>query len=113
MTLIEKANTIDFKNQCLTCGFYNMQEPDMSHGNFDWICNQCQTRQLAYLKAKGFRYYAFLLSGSWTSKYIYARSLAEAYKRAVKLYQGKNDVIKSYLVGGVDSFVLDGWYSFE
>lgn len=112
MSLIEKANTIDLKKVCLKCGGNKIKDFDWNNPPHDWECADCGTYQLAFLKGKGFRYYAFLLSGSWTSKYIYARSIMEAYKRAVKLYQGKNEVLRSYLRGGVDGFVLDGWFSF-
>lgn len=113
MTLLNKFNTIDFKQECLVCGNHKIQKPDMTHANFDWQCEQCQTRQLDYIKSKGFRYYAFLLSGSWCSKYYYARSIREGYKLALKDYARKHEVYKSYLVGGVDQFVLTDWQSFE
>ena len=111
MTLIERANTIDVKKECFKCGGKKIKELDWQTPPYDWQCESCKTYQLDYLKSKGFRYYAFLLSGSWTSKYFIARSLKEAHKRAVEMYRGKHEVVGSYLRGGLDRFSLDGWFS--
>ena len=119
MTLIEKFNTVDFKTTCLHCGKHNIQKPDVTRGGFDWICLYCGTRQLDYIKARGFRYYAFLLSGSWCSEYFYARSINEGYRYAKKYYKNRvirgeeHEVLKSYMVGAVDAFVLSNWMGFE
>lgn len=78
----------------------------------DWICEACETPQLTYLKANGYRLYAFLLEGSWTSENFYAKSHIQAYNEACKKY-GKDKVLTSYLRGAVDCYVMDGFISFN
>lgn len=112
MTLINKINTTDIKIECVKCGSKNIQQPNYDLNYIDWLCLDCNTKQLDYEKSLGFRYYAFLLSGSWTSEYIKARSVKEAFKRAVKKYQDKHEVYQTYLTGGVDSYSLRGWFNF-
>ena len=111
--LLGIANNNDLKKHCMKCEGNNIKNLDWNVAPYDWQCLDCGTYQLTYLKSKGFRYYAFLLDGSWTSKNFYARSLKEAFKLACRAYgYGRNGVQKSYLVGGVDGFVLNGWFSF-
>ncbi|SRR5258706_16117272 len=111
-TLTDRANNIDIKTTCIKCGNHNIQDPQWSTGPHDWKCLDCNTLQLTYMKEHGLRYYAFLLSGSWTSEYIKAHTLKQAYNRAVKMYKDKHEVYKSYLVGPLDGFSLKGWLSF-
>lgn len=106
-------NNFDIKEQCIACGGKNIIDLDWNKAPYDWQCADCKAYQLTYMKEKGFRLYAFLLDGSWTSKNFYARSLQEAYKLASRTYgQGRNGVQKSYMVGSVDCFVMSGWISF-
>lgn len=113
MKLITQFNTIDIKEKCLKCEKTNIKKPNMSRAGFDWICLDCGNKQLNYIKSKGFRYYAFLLSGSWTSEYIFARSVKEAYRFALKMYKDKHEVYKTYMTGSADCFVLSYWKHFE
>lgn len=111
--LLGVANNIDLKEKCLRCGGSKIKDLDWSTAPYDWQCTDCGTYQLTYLKLKGFRQYAFLLDGSWTSRNFYARSLKEAFKLACRAYgYGRNGVHKSYMVGGVDAFCLSEWRSF-
>ena len=112
MTLIDKFNKRDFNKICLKCENQSITKPDFNT-LFDWRCSKCKTSQLEHIKNKGFRYYAFLLSGSCTSKYIFARSVKEAFKRCQKLYKDKSRIYRSYLVGPTTGYVLDGWFSLK
>lgn len=125
MTLLERFNKKDLDNLCLNCGGHEIEKPQFGRdgGEADWTCLNCGTKQLAFIKSKGFRYYAFLLEGSWTSEYFVARSLTEAFRYAKRYYKTKDmtktalnqkraKLIKSYMVGPIDGFVLSDWKSF-
>lgn len=108
--LVDIANNRDFQKNCLVCNSVNVKDLNWNDDSPDWVCLTCGTAQLNHLKQLGFRYYAFLLKGSWTSKYFYARNKQEAYRLAVKTYG--DFVTKSYMVGVVDGFCLSNWLSF-
>lgn len=114
MSLFKKYNNLKIEHgmECLKCGSHKVIAPNWSEGVSDWQCLDCKELQLKHIKQDGFRYYAFLLSGSWTSEYVKARNINEAYRYTVKKYQGKHEVYRSYLVGGVDQFCLKNWQSF-
>lgn len=112
MTKVSKINNTNFKESCIKCGKHNISNPVFHLGQDDWFCNDCKTNQLQAIKLMGFRYYAYLLSGSWTSKYFFARNVQEGYRLAKKEYKGKKEVLRSYMVGPADGYCLSNWLSF-
>lgn len=100
---------LDPARKCVKCGSNNVISLGVGD---DWQCNDCLILQLSWLKVHGYRLYAFLLAGSWTSCNFYAKNHLQAYREACKKY-GKDNVRTAYLRGAVDCYVMTDWIGFN
>lgn len=91
--------------------YRNAPKSKLEH-NFSNLSGEKLDKKLAQLKKQGYRLYAFLLAGSWTSVNFYAKNHLQAYRAACKKYD-KDNVMTSYLRGSVDCYVMDGWIGFN
>ena len=91
--------------------YRNAPKSKLEH-DFSNLHGEKLDEKLSSLKKDGYRLYAFLLEGSWTSVNFYAKNHLQAYKEACKKY-GKDKVRTAYLRGAVDCYVMTDWIGFN